>query len=115
MRNVVGFDVDWRRTGAYIESSESVLEAVLGHVGRCPHIHGVRVRRSGGGNGFHVQVSCGGGDCDICRLVFDCPRRLGKDLARPVVTRDVLWDCKTLRKGGGWVVGEAGPWMEASG
>ena len=111
----VGFDIDWRRTGAYIESSEECIEKMLGRVGRCSHLSGVRVRRSAGFNGFHVEISCNCDDCYNCRLVFDSPRRLDKDLARPGVTRDVLWDCKTLRKGGGWVVGEAGPWMEASG
>jgi len=107
---LITFDVDWRRTGAYLESSDSILAAVVGRVGSCIGCSGVDVRHSASGNGYHVKVDCDHTDCYLCRLVFDSPVRLDADLGRPVWSREVLWDLKTFLKGGGWVVGEAGPW-----
>ena len=107
------FDVDWRRLyNGFIEDSDSLLDVILHRVYRCGHVGSVKVRDSASGNGFHVVVSCDRCGCDVCRFVFDSAVRVDADMSRPVWTRDVLWDKKFYRKGGGCVEGLVGPWVE---
>jgi len=107
------FDVDWRRLyNGYVESSDWLVGNMLGRVAKCDHVRCVKFRDSASGNGFHVEVSCDRVGCDLCRYVFDSAVRVDADMSRPVWTRDVLWDKKYYRKGGGCVEGLVGPWVE---
>jgi hypothetical protein len=45
-------------------------------------------------NGYHVEVDC---RCGACRLVWDDPERLAKDLHRPLLSRNVLFDVRRRR------------------
>jgi len=106
------FDVDpFRFDNGFIVDAVSRLDELLDNVTGCGRVQSVSCRVSASGNGYHVQVTCGGdSDCYLCRLVFDSPLRLELDLLRPGWTREVLWDRKVYRKGGDVMVGESGPW-----
>ena len=51
----------------------------------------LKVRISPSMNGYHVEVVC---RCGACRLVFDDPERLARDLCRPVFSQNVLFDVR---------------------
>ena len=106
-------DVDWRRFGGFVQPSGGLLDRIVRRLRGCPHISGgVWVRVSAGGNGFHVQFMCDLDGCDVCRLVFDSPKRFDADCLRPECTRDVLWDSKVYWKGGRGLRLYAGDWEE---
>ena len=107
--------MDWTRLGAYIVSSGDTLRRIILGLAKCPYDDpGVSVRDSPGGNGFHVEVKCSREGCDLCRLVFDSPIRFERDLDRPPRSRDVLWDRKAYRKGGGRMIGVADEWRRVN-
>ena len=106
------FDVDPERfdNGTIILAHDRLVQCLRG-LGKCIHLQSVQMRVSASGNGYHVDMECSGpDDCYNCRLVFDSPVRLELDLLRPGWTREVLWDRKVYRKGGGVMVGESGIW-----
>ena len=107
------FDLDWERLpNGFIVSSDDLLGRVLEKVGKCDKVYDVKRRVSSSGNGYHVLVSCGsGGGCDICRMVFDSPKRLELDVNDPPWCQNVLWDRKTYVKGDHRMVGVAGEWF----
>ena len=106
------FDVDpIRFDNGFIVDAVSRLDELLDSVHCCGKVQSVSSRVSASGNGYHVQIVCFGDiDCYLCRLAFDSPGRLELDLLRPGWTREVLWDRKVYRKGGGVMVGESGLW-----
>lgn len=94
-RNTLDLD-PVRLPNGFIRAADPGL---MDKIKRCPFLVRARVRESASGSGYHIELWCNW-DCDLCRLVYDSPRRFGKDLGRPVWSRDVLWQNKVYRKGG---------------
>ena len=109
------FDVDHKKyPSGFIVSSDELLQAVLKNVSKCPKAGKVSYRQSSGGDGYHVRVECSEQECGACRLVFDSPLRFSLDLRRPWYSRDVLFDEKMYKKGGKFLQGRAGEWIDGS-
>jgi len=76
-------------------SKEEVYRIVC-KIAKCPNSSLIQIRPSCL-KGVHIKIYCKV-NCDVCRLVFDSPKRFAEDLKRPKKCRNVLFDFKGTLK-----------------
>lgn len=66
---------------------------ILGKIKTMPCCEGYGCKASAT-KGYHVLIYCKTEGCQLCRVVFDSPKRFENDLRRPAQFQNVLFDEK---------------------
>lgn len=65
--------------------------AIIKKIERCNHLKGISAKNSLS-RGYHITLYCDQQSCDLCRFVFDDPKRYFIDFKRPAHLQNVLFD-----------------------
>jgi hypothetical protein len=87
----------------------SQLKPILTYIVSCPHSRSVRYRNSSCLDGYHVMVDCENDGCDYCKRKWDDWKHYFH--YKWGDRGDILFDQKTLRKGGHQIILMADIWI----
>jgi DNA-binding Lrp family transcriptional regulator len=85
------------------------MRIIIEKIRRCKYAKAVYMRESASTNGFHIKIYCSI-VCDICRIVFDDPRRMFFENVNEGKRRNCLWDEKAYYKAKTVVRLRSGEW-----